>query len=117
MAFVTTWADVETIAPELSTVAFETQQAILADVDAQLSEPNIGARRYPIACKLLAAHIATLLKRAEGNSGQVTSESVGSVSRSYATAPLKDPIYDSTKYGIQYRGIIRQTAARAGVVL
>lgn len=116
MAFTLVWADVEALDAAFRNVKVETQEAILADVDAQLSEANLGSK-YTLACKYLAAHVGALVLRSGDALGNIASESVGSVSRSYSTAPLTDPVYQTTKWGILYKTVVRQSAARIGVLL
>jgi hypothetical protein len=120
MAFTLTWADVLLIAPDLSTLATAERAAVLADVDAQLDEDKIGADyKYQLACKYLAAHFGTLVKRgAAGAVGPVSSESVGSVSISYAvTSAMSSDGLSSTVWGAQYVAIIRQLRYRVGAIL
>lgn len=105
-----TWSDVVTFpAPELSTVATGTQNAILAVVDRQIDDDAWGefandGRRY------LAAHLGTLSSGAgAGAVGPVTSESVGAMSRSYGS--LSDTsgagALGSTRYGLEYYRLLR----------
>jgi len=116
MAFTLTWADVVAIAPNLSSLTTTQQNAVLLDVDIQLSEDKIGSK-YNLACKYLAAHLGTLVSRgSDGPSGPIQSEMVGSVSRSYA-ANFNLTGYDTTTYGQQFRNIMRQLQYRVGVVL
>ncbi len=118
MAFTLTWAEVVKVAPDLSTLTVDQQNAVLADTDTQLAEAQIGATKYGLACKYLAAHLGTILKRgATGSAGAVASESVGSVSVSYAVAPMTNEALGSTPYGVLYLGVIRQLQYRVGAVL
>jgi hypothetical protein len=120
MGFTLTWADVVKIAPDLSTLSAEQQTAVLADVDAQLNEAAFStAARYTLACKYLAAHLGVLVKRgADETPGPLVSESVGTVSRTYAIGEaMSDAALGSTSYGVQYQGVVRQTAGRIGVLL
>jgi hypothetical protein len=111
MAFSITWADVEAIAPELSAVSTDTQTAILADVEAQLSEDYLGTK-YDLACKYLCAHLGTIARR-NGSGGAVTSRTVGPVSEAYsvAAATSTDGL-NSTSYGQEYKRLIKQTQYR-----
>jgi hypothetical protein len=108
-----TWRDVVLIAPELSAVGVATQDAILADVALQLSAERWG-NRLDIASKYLAAHLATVTQRS-GVAGPVTSESVGSVSRSYSVA-AQSGAFDATAYGREYKRLQRSLVDRIGVV-
>jgi hypothetical protein len=98
-----TWSDVTDIASELSTVATDTQNAILAQVALQLDEDE-WAELYDVGCVYLAAHLATVIAR-RGSGGAVTSESAGVVSRSYAAASNSSQL-SSTSYGVEYERLI-----------
>lgn len=116
MSFTTTWADVLLVDKSLHCVPVSVQTDILADVAAQLSETNLGIK-YDLACKYLAAHMATLflIEDSEMPSGLITSESVGRVSRSYAAPQglsASDPWLSSTKHGLAYARIVRNSLAR-----
>lgn len=107
-----TWSDVSKIAPELSTVAAATQNAILADVVTQLESLQWGTTaRYELASKYLCAHLATIAVRGgSGPSGLVTAERLGQMSRQYSMpAKSKDgSIYDATPYGREFFRLRRQ---------
>lgn len=107
-----TWTDVVNIAPELSTVATDTQTAILADVALQMPA-EVWGTMLDTGSKYLAAHLATVTsRRGGGGAGPLTSETVGQVSRSYA-APLKATSIMSTPYGVEYdRLLMNLPAAR-----
>lgn len=104
-----TWADVEALAPELSTVPQARQDFILARVNGELSTAVWGSR-INIGRTYLAAHLAT--RSASGGTptaGPVTSESVGSVSRSYGSpAGTTAGGFESTAYGEEYARMISQ---------
>jgi hypothetical protein len=93
-----TWTEMieMTGATELSSVASATQSAILTQVAFQLDEDTWGDL-YEAGCAWLAAHIATVSRR-KGTGGAVQSESVGSVSRTYAVSTASY----STSYGAEY---------------
>lgn len=111
-----TWADVVAVAPELASVATATQNAILADVAAQLVAAQWGSR-YDVACTYLAAHLGTLSKSGgQGVAGPVTSETVGSVSRSYAAPAVSESGMGSTSYGREYERLKKQNVGRIGLV-
>jgi len=117
MAFTLTWDEVVLIAPDLASLTVDQQNAILADVELQVSESAFGAK-YNLACKYLAAHLGTLYRRgAEGASGPVASERVGSVSRTYAVAKSAATGFGATAYGVQFEALARQLPIRAGAVL
>jgi hypothetical protein len=94
-----TSADVLLVAPELSTLNGSQWTALLAQVYLQLDEDAWGDW-LDLGATYLAAHLATMSKRA-GTGGAVVSESVGSVSRSYAVAPTTAAM-TSTGYGQEF---------------
>jgi hypothetical protein len=113
---VITWSAVVAIAPELASVALATQTAILGAVEVQLAAGQWGTR-YDLACTYLAAHLgAVSLAGAQGAAGPVTSESVGSVSRSYAAPVVASSNAGSTAYGREYERLKKQLVGRIGVV-
>lgn len=103
-----TWDDVTAIAPELAiegVVSETTQDAIVAHTLALLNETSWGDR-YDMACAYYAAHVATVTVRGgNGAAGNVVSESIGDVSRTYAVfSPAgSDPLLDTTPYGKHFR--------------
>jgi hypothetical protein len=118
MAFTLVWADVVNVAPDLSSLTVAQQNAVLFDVDTQLAETKLGTRYFQ-ACRYLAAHLGTLVKRgATGAGGVVSSESVGAVSVSYSVpSSSSDDGLGATVWGMQYKRIIRLSANRIGSVL
>ena len=117
-----TWEDVGSIAPELAgeVIAPIAQEAILAMANAQLAVDVWGGEDSPklrLGRIYFAAHLATL-GRLRGRAGQVTSESAGGLSRSYANPFTQTKsMMTLTSYGILYMGLARTTAARAGLAL
>jgi hypothetical protein len=101
------WADVLAIAPELSTVATGTFQAILTIADRQIDDERWGefaddGRRY------LAAHMATISNGdAGGAAGPIASETLGPMSVSYGAIADVDGELSGTKYGVFYRHLMR----------
>lgn len=101
------WADVEAIAPELTTAAVPvaTQTVLLAIVDLQIDDDawldfaDVG-RRY------LAAHLGSLYANGGSAGGYVTSESLGPMSRSYGLPAGVEGALATTKYGIEYQRLI-----------
>ncbi len=106
--FTLTWAEVVLIAPELSTVASDTQGAILADVALQLVNPAMGAGNAKLAGKYLAAHLATVAGRA-GAGAPIISESVGPISVGYAAGIFSYEALHTTSYGIEYLRLLNTT--------
>lgn len=113
-----TWADVTARAPELSTLAVNVQNAILADVTVLLNV-NVFGDKYTMAACYLAAHKGTIAKiKGQGPAGPITSESTGRVSRSYASPaqlPREDDL-SSTLYGRQYLGVVATLPERWNVL-
>lgn len=95
-----TSADVLLIAPELSTISAGQWTAILNDVALQVSSAYWGTR-FDLGSKYLAAHLATLTKRA-GAAGQVASMAVGGVSVSYTSDSMTGDGLKTTSYGQEY---------------
>lgn len=112
-----TWADVVAIAPG-DTAAFNAipvaaQNAILAYATAQCNPTAWGALLNN-GIVYLAAHLAKLgLMR---GSGQVTSESVGQMSRAYATVQGLKGSLGLTAYGAEYYRLVRLLPTRLGAV-
>lgn len=101
-----TWSDVTAIAPELATVAGGTQTAILADVATEVIVANWPSQeKADRASKYLAAHLATLSKRA-GAAGPIQSQAVGGVSVSYAVSAMA-AVLAATAYGQEYQRLQR----------
>lgn len=112
-----TWANVTAFASELSTVAVEAQDVIVAYVNAALLEDVFGAAQLVLAQTTLAAHFGTLVKRKLGASGTVASESMGGISRSYATAAIAGGRLDSTSYGSLHQLLLDTSGARLPMVI
>jgi hypothetical protein len=103
-----TWDDVALIAPELADLDEDVQDAILADVALELDADAWGTH-FDMASKYLAAHKASM--RGRGGAGaQVTSESVGQVSRSYAVSGSGTDL-DSTSYGQDFDRLAKKNPA------
>ena len=113
------WADVTAVASELASTAGATQTMILAYVNDALSVDAFGGEdsaTLTLARAYLAAHMATA--GARGAPGQVSAESAGGLSRSYAVdAASSGSSYGSTAYGQQYLALVNRSPARAGVAL
>lgn len=112
-----TWAAVVLVAPELGTVPVERQDALLADVAAQLDADALGAR-YDLASKYLAAHLATVsLRGGNGPAGPVVSQSAGDLSRTFAQPQGgTGTSLDSTNYGREFQRLVSLSLGGLGVV-
>ena len=114
-----TKADVVLIAPELSAVADGVFTAYLADAELELDLAAYG-ERADLAKKLHVAHHMTRSGYGTGGGrGDVTSESVGQVSRSYAaptsSSSTPSPL-SSTRYGQRLIALNRSLSPRVLVV-
>lgn len=102
-----TWTEMIEItgATELSTVATAHQDAVLLSVGLQVDEDDWGDL-YDVGCAYLAAHLAAMGRR-RGTSGVVSSESVGSVSRSYSSSVAQGAAtLGATTYGTEYERLM-----------
>lgn len=110
------WADVVAFAPQLSTVASTVQTDILAHVNTALNVVTFGGESAPrlrLARIYLAAHVGTVTSGGgSAAAGPVTSESDGTISRSYASVSTAASDTESTSYGQMYAHLIRTSAAR-----
>jgi hypothetical protein len=112
------WGDVTAIAPELSTSSAATQTDILETVDLLIDDAVWGefadkGRAY------LAAHLGTIAGGSGGGgggAGPVTEETIGPLSRSYATPEGVDGSLGSTKYGLFYKTLLRLAVAVPAMV-
>lgn len=113
-----TVASVRRIAPELSSVSTADTEAFLADAALELDAATWGAL-YDRAHALLAAHLASIAHpELAAPSGPVVSESVGSVSRSYA-APSSGAAagrWGTTRHGVELARLLRQIGPGMRVV-
>lgn len=114
------WPDVLAIAPELSTLSTQAQDDILAHVNFALDPKVFGGVNHPkyrLARIYLAAHLgSTSRSGAQGASGPVTSESVGSISRSYGFSQASTTGLSGTAYGRQYDELLMSSVARVPLV-
>lgn len=122
-----TWADVILIAPDLSSVASGSQNAILADVSTILSNASAWptTAMHDLAKKYLCAHFGALTLRATGGgssagAGPVSTEAVGDVSVSY-TNPMAFDLSQaglaSTTWGLQFMALRRRSMMRGIMVI
>jgi hypothetical protein len=96
-----TWADVQVVAPELSSVPSGSQTVFIADAYAQMNTAIWGAY-LDRGAKYLAAHLATMSNR-RGQAGPASEKHVGKIGQSNAVN--KGPLA-STSYGEEYLRII-----------
>lgn len=112
-----TWSQVQEIAPELtsSVVPLATQTLLLAMVDAQIDDDEWGTfadygRRY------LAAHLGAQYASGGSVGGQVASETLGPMSRSYTLPAGVQGALSTTKYGIEYQRLLDMLPGSLGFV-
>lgn len=108
------WLDVLDIAPELSTLPVSAQDALIADAYLLLSE-GVNGDRLDTCAKYLCAHMATLNKR-KGLGGAITGQSVGQVSRQFASPATAWLSLADTGYGNTLLMLFRTNAAARWVV-
>lgn len=110
-------ADVRRIAPELAALSDADVQAFLDAAALEVSASFWGPL-YVRAVALVAAHLAGVANPAlarEVGEG-VASESVGSVSRSYAVTTRHGGRWSGTRHGEEYARLIRTRGPAARVV-
>jgi len=114
---VITWSDVTAIAPELSDVSAQGQAAILAHVALQVGETEWGDYAA-MGQAYLAAHLGALALSSAGAGGAVQSESVGTVSVTYAVnAAVLGAGLDSTTWGREYSRVRALLPCTFGLVV
>lgn len=108
------WADVVAIAPTLRTIADTDPVAVacLAIADRQIDDVMWGVfaddgRRY------LAAHLASI----RDDEGLVTSESLGSMSRSYSLPPGIAGSFALSSFGSEYLRLLNIALGVPGIVV
>lgn len=110
------WDDVLAVAPELSVTAAATQTVVLAQVEIEI-DAEVWGDYADMGRRLLAAHYGTIftpgLSGGGATAGPVTSETLGPMSRSYATATSSNVPAElgRTKYGIEYYRLMRKAVA------
>jgi hypothetical protein len=115
-----TWADVVGLAPELFGVPISAQDAILTyvnnfSVDAWGDDATLRLGRI-----YMSAHLGTKQVQASGGgaTGEVTSETVGRISRTFKVSDnTSSSALDTTAYGQLWKEIASGTPARAWVLL
>lgn len=114
------WDDVIAHAPELSTVGSTAQDDILAVANEVLDVTQFGgedAAKTRLARIYFASHFATIDSQgSSGATGAVVSETVGGLSRAYASVSASgtDPLWDRTPYGQAFRALLRATPVLRG---
>jgi uncharacterized protein DUF4054 len=115
------WEDVIAIASELADLNEDAQDMILAYVNDWVQPIPFGGEassKLRLARAYLAAHYGSLTSQGGSTSaGPVISETVGDISRTYASGVSTalssgDALLDSTVYGKNYRALLRGSLAR-----
>lgn len=110
-----TWAQVVVAAPSLSTMTTDEQTYYLGFASG-LNATAWGTKLEQGSI-LVVAHYATLFANGgQGPGGPISSETVRSVSRSYAVPAASDPFWDKTSYGSAYKALLRTLPGRVGFV-
>lgn len=101
------WANVVDIAPELSTVAAGSQTAYLA-IAGRAVDPEVWGESTDDGVRYMAAHLATLGNGSgAGGAGAVTSETLGPMSRTYAsTVAGVEGALATTRYGVMFLNLL-----------
>lgn len=117
------WTDVTDYASEMSTVPPAAQTLILALVNPYHAVHRWGGEESPklrMARILVAAHFGEFARQVgAAAAGPVISEGEDDVSRAYAAFNLPgldvDPLWDRTKFGVQYRWLMRSNPLLRGM--
>lgn len=116
-----TWDNVVAIASELVDVDPAAQVFILAHVNSAFNPAMFGAAQYDLIRIYLAAHVGSYsLPEGTGfSAGDVVSETVGGISRTYAVvaAASSGDGLDGTSYGTLYAFLMRTSRGRLPRVL
>jgi Protein of unknown function (DUF4054) len=114
------WSDISLIAAELSDTPGAAQTILLAHVNGSgINVANFGGEdtiKTRLARIYLAAHLATMFKRA-GTGGGIASQSEGGVSQSYYNAWANPTLLTTTSYGQMFKLLLLGTPARAGMLV
>ncbi len=111
------WADVIAVVPSLSTVPAGLQGLALRFVDAQIDDDAWGDANTANDARIaLAAHFAAVFSQPGVSPGMLASESLGPMSRSYATTMMSKSLLGTTKYGLMYLQMLELTPGALGFV-
>jgi len=102
------------VAPEYSTLTQGSLSLLIAEVDREVTT-SVWGEKAPLASAYLLAHMIKMTER-NGRVGGVTSETVGSLSRSYGGLSTISGELDLTSYGTQFKRIRRQLVISPFVV-
>lgn len=114
-----TWDDVVLVDPALSEVPAAVQNRILVEVGLRVPDGRWSDDMRPIAQAYLAAHLGTLYSRGgSAAGGQVVSETVGPVSRTFSSGGSDSADdWDSTPWGTAYRRLVRENISTRCLVV
>lgn len=108
------WQDVVNFSAGLSSVPEGQQLDILEFANGWVDPGVFGgetSHTLRMARIYIAAHLATATAGNAGVTGAVTSESIGSMSRSYSVAVTESGL-DKTSYGGMYKQLVRNSRGR-----
>lgn len=109
-----TWTNVKEIAPgDQAIQAFADPGGALVTLAYAQLNATMWTRNNPtdtslldLGARYLAAHMFTVGNRTGGSGGPVEQEKVGDVAR-IVNVMQEDPVWDSTPYGRQFKGLLR----------
>jgi len=78
-------------------------------------DPDVFGGCYERAVYLLLAHNVTMQGRGAAV-GAITSESVGSLSRSYGSSPTSGSSLSLTGYGVQYQSLVKLYCSGGSII-
>lgn len=104
-----TASEVKELGPELASLS-DSLVNIYLDIAGELVDEKVFGTKYSNALKLFTAHLVTMSQR-QGVGGNVTSQTVGSLSQSYG-GPQGDELLNLTSYGQMYL-LIRKTLTQS----
>ncbi len=109
------WADVTNVAPGLTTAVISVgmQTAILDRVNNHEVDDAAWGEYADIGRAYLAAHLASI----RNNTGMITSETLGPMSRSYANLSQLNSYLALSVFGVEYLRLLRLAVGPAAFVV
>jgi hypothetical protein len=106
------YSDVQELAAEFASLEEERINPFIARAERQINEAYFGTL-YDDAVLYMTAHLLKLAQSMPGGAGPVTSETAGSLSRSYAVPDGCPADLAATSYGVQYWALLRRKRYQA----
>ncbi len=103
------------IAPALSAVTTAAQTFYLTESLRQI-DPDVWGEYATVGQIYLAAHMATISNGGGAAAGPITSETLGAMSRSYAIPSWLTSSLALTKYGAEYKRLLKIAVAVPALV-